>query len=215
MINTKTLMACGLTPPRASRFATPLAEACARFEISTPRRVAAFIGQCRIESADFTQLRESLYYRDAERIARIFRTAFDANRDKVISPEEIEAAKAYTRNPTKLANKVYANRLGNGNEASGDGARYIGRGLKQLTGRDNYAEAEAALGRPYIKVPELVEQDPDACLTAAWFWHKGGCNALADAWRLDAITRVVNGPGMLQREERAMLSNVALRGLSV
>lgn len=214
MITAESLVACGLRPAAAARFAGPLAEAGARFEINTPRRLAAFVAQCRVESAEFTRLEEGLYYRDAERVARIFRTAFDLDRDRVVDPEEIEFAKAYVRNPQKLANRVYANRLGNGDEASGDGWLFRGRGLKQLTGRANYAEAAKALGRPYTEQPDLVARDPDACLTAAWFWHKSGCSSMADAWRLDDITRAVNGPGMLQREERAMLARAALSQLT-
>jgi putative chitinase len=213
MITARRLMACGLTAKAAERFAAPMAEACSRLEINTPERLAAFIAQCRVESAEFTRFEEGLYYRDAERVARIFRTAFDLDRDRVVDPEEIEFARAYLRQPEKLANRIYANRLGNGDEASGDGWRYRGRGAKQLTGRANYAEAAQDLGRPYVEQPDLVAQDPDACLTAAWFWHKSGCSAMADQWRLDDITRAVNGPGMLKREERAMLARVAHRQL--
>lgn len=203
MITARRLMACGLTAKAAERFAAPMAEACSRFEINTPERLAAFIAQCRVESAEFTRFEEGLYYRDAERVLKIFPSRV----------KTIERARTLVRNPERLANVVYAGRLGNGDEASGDGWRYRGRGAKQLTGRANYAEAAKALGRPYIEQPDLVAQDPDACLTAAWFWHKSGCSAMADQWRLDDITRAVNGPGMLQREERAMLARVAHRQL--
>ena len=99
-----------------------------------------------------------------------------------------------------LANVVYAGRLGN--RDPGDGWRFRGRGLKQLTGRENYADACEALARPYLTNPELVAQPEDACMTAAWFWHVNKLNVLADSAQWDAITRVVNGPAMRPRAER-------------
>jgi len=202
-MDVRTLIACGVGPTQARRFAAPLAAACARFGINAPARIAAFVAQCRVESAEFTQLEESLYYRDPGRIAAIF-----PGRVKGVA-----AAQPLARNPQALANAVYAGRLGNGDAASGDGWRFRGRGLKQLTGRSNYTEAAAALGRPYVEQPGLVAEDADACLTAAWYWHKTGCSALADAWQIDEITRRVNGPGMLQAATRRSHSDEALSEL--
>ena len=209
-LTVETLISAGIAPAQAREFAQPLALACQRFEIATPARLAGFVAQCRVESAGFTQLTESLFYRDPERIARIFRTAFDLDRDRVVDPEEIALARQYVGKPEKLANRIYANRLGNGDEASGDGWRYRGRGLKQLTGKDNYADAGESLGRPYVDRPELVALPEDACLTAAWFWHTNKCNLLADRQEWDAVTRVVNGPGMLQAAERRQYSIAGL-----
>jgi hypothetical protein len=97
-----------------------------------------------------------------------------------------------------VTNTVYGGRadLGNGPYSSGDGFRYHGRGLIQLTDRANYTAAALALREPYIDKPELVAEPADACLTAGWFWNRGRCNSLADASDIDGITRVVNGPGM-------------------
>lgn len=204
MIHTKSLIACGISPTAARRFADPLAAACQKFGINTPARLAAFIGQCRVESADFTQLEEGLYYRDAERLLKIFPSRV----------KSLAQAQTLIRNPQGLANAVYASRLGNGDEASGDGWRYRGRGLKQLTGKANYAEAEIATGRPYVSQPDLAAQDPDACLTAAWFWHKMGCSQLADSGQIEEITRRVNGPAMLKAADRRSYADAALRELN-
>ncbi len=209
-ITVRSLIEAGIAPMQARLFSQPLALACQRFEINTPARIAAFVSQCRVETAGFTQLEELLSYRDPERIARIFRTAFDLDKDRKVDPEEIEFAKGFVRKPRELANRAYANRNGNGDEASGDGWRYRGRGLKQLTGRANYTDAAEALGRPYVEQPDLVALPDDACLTAAWFWHTNKLNVLADSAQWDAITRVVNGPGMLARVERRQFTEETL-----
>lgn len=198
------LIACGLSPTAAKRFHPHLAAACARFAINTPARIAAFIAQLRVESGEFSRVEENLWYTTPERIHRVWPSRFSG-------PAE---AAAFCRNPQALANRVYANRIGNGNEASGDGWRFRGRGLKQLTGRSNYAEAAQALGRPYVEQPDLVAQDPDACLTAAFFWHSRKLSELADAWQINEITRRVNGSGMLQAADRLSYSDQAVRELS-
>lgn len=200
MITLGRLVAAGVPPTQARWFVEPLAAACARFDIVTPARLAGFIAQCRVESADFTRLEEDLRYRSLERLDEVFRS--------VVGLED--AARLIKAGPQAIANRVYAGRLGNGNEASGDGWRYRGRGLKQLTGRDNYADAAEALGRPYLEQPDLVARPEDACLTAAWFWHTNKCNVLADSAQWDMITRVVNGPGMLQKSLRRQYSEEAV-----
>ena len=203
-MDVKTLILCGLDPTAARRFAAPMAPACERFGINTPARIAAFVAQCRVESANFTQLEEGLFYRDPERLLKIFPSRV----------KSLALAQTIVRNPQGLANVVYAGRLGNGDTASGDGWRFRGRGLKQLTGRANYTEAAAALSRPYVDQPGLVAEDGDACLTAAWFWHKTGCSGLADTWQLDEITKRVNGPGMLQARERRSYADAAIAELN-
>ncbi len=190
IVTVASLVAAGIAPTQARQFADHLAASCARFGINTPARIAGFIAQCRVESAGFTTLEESLYYRDPARIMRIFSGTVTS----------LEQAQHLVRNPQALANVVYASRLGN--RDPGDGWRFRGRGLKQLTGRENYADACEALARPYLTNPELVAQPEDACMTAAWFWHVNKLNVLADSSQWDAITRVVNGPAMLQRAER-------------
>lgn len=197
------LIDAGVAPTPARAFAEPLTAACAEFGISGPRQVAAFLAQAMHESAGFTSLEESLWYRDPARIATVFRSAF------------IDAAEAvpYARAPERLANRGYAGRLGNGDEASGDGWRYRGRGLFQLTGRANYARAAAALGRPYLERPELVAQPADAARTAGWYWASRALSPIAERGDIDAVTRAINGSAMLGRAERASLYARTLRAL--
>lgn len=201
MITVATLIAAGIGPTQARQFAEPLAAACRRFDITTPPRVAGFLAQCNVESAGFTRLEENLNYRRPERLRDIF-----PSRVKSLD----DAARLVAAGPQAIANRVYAGKIGNGDEASGDGWRYRGRGLKQLTGRANYADAADAMGRPYLERPDLVALPEDACLTAAWFWHTAKCNILADSAQWDAITRAVNGPGMLQADARRQFAEEAV-----
>lgn len=197
-IDIPTLIACGIAPTQARQFAEPLSAACALFAIDSPRRIAGFVTQCAMESRNFQVLEEDLRYRDVARAAGIFKRVAptQAQRERILRPL-IEA-----KDWRGFANVIYAGVLGNGPPASGDGWRYRGRGAKQLTGRSNYAEAAAALKRPYLDQPDLVAAPLDACLTAAWFWHSIGGNALADAGQIDALTRKVNGPGMMAAADR-------------
>lgn len=204
MIQLAALVAAGIGATQARLFEAPLQEACTRFEIDTPLREAAFVAQCAHESRLFTTLEEGLYYSTPERICAIFRSTVPT----------LAIAQTLARNPKLLANHVYAGRNGNGDEASGDGWRYRGRGLIQLTGRANYSRAAADLDRDYVGDPDLVLQPPDACLTAGWFWQAGKLNALADARRIDAITRAINGPAMAGAAERRQLFGAALAAFS-
>jgi putative chitinase len=201
MLTLANLIAAGVAPTQARSFLAPLSAACARFSINTAPRIAGFVAQCRVESAGFTALEESLFYRDPARIMKIWPTRATT----------LQMAQSLTKNPQGLANVVYANRLGNGDTASGDGWRYRGRGLKQLTGKANYVDAAESLNRPYVTNPDLVAQPEDACMTAAWFWHVNKLNILADGAQWDAITRAVNGPGMLQAAERRQFSHEAVQ----
>ena len=162
--------------------------------------MAGFVAQCRVESADFTRLEENLHYSTPERIRAVFPSRV---------PSLADAARL-VRNPKALANRVYHSRLGNGPEGSGDGYAFRGRGIVQLTGRANYADAAEALARPYVEQPELVAQPSDACLTAAWFWHSRKLSILADSAQWDAITRAVNGPAMLHADLRRQHAEQAL-----
>jgi putative chitinase len=203
MITVRALIDAGVAPTQARLFAQPLDAACGAFGITGRRPLAAFLAQALHESARLTALEESLWYRDPVRIASVFRSAFR-------SPSE---AAPFARSPERLANRVYAGRLGNGDEASGDGWRYRGRGLFQLTGRDNYRRAALAIGRPYVEQPGLVAQPHDAALTAAWYWASRSLSELALTADIDTITRAVNGPAMLGRRERADLYAQALHAL--
>lgn len=203
MIALAQLIAAGVAPTSARLFLDPLNAAFERFEITTPERMAGFLAQAMHESMDFTHLEENLYYTRPERITQIFRAVPD-----------VAAAVPLTRNPRALANRVYANRLGNGDEASGDGWKYRGRGLFQLTGKENYLNAMLALDRDYLENPDLVALPDDAALTAAWYWHINGLNELADQKLIDAITKRVNGPAMLGARERREDFHEALVGLA-
>lgn len=176
-----------------AEFLDPLNEHMASYGINSPRRVAAFLAQIAHESQDFTRVTENLNYSDPERVAALFRTAFDLDRDGVVDPEEIEFAKAYVRNPMKLANRAYANRMGNGNEESGDGYAYRGRGLKQLTGKDNYERCGRDIGVDLLLEPELLEEPDYAVESACWFWRSNRLNTYADSGDFAALTRRVNG----------------------
>lgn len=202
IIDIPALIAAGLQPTQARTFAEPFAAACARFDVTSPRRAAALIGQCMVESARFTALEENLNYRP-ETLARVFPSRVKG-----------DAAALVSKGPRAIANRVYSLKNGNGNEASGDGWAYRGRGLIQLTGRDNYAAAAAACGKLYLERPDLVAQPEDACLTAAWFFSKAGCNALADVGDWDGITRRVNGPAKLHAPERLRATLAALEALT-
>ena len=195
------LIAAGVHPTQAKVFAQPLVEAMARFDITSHLRRSAFIAQMMHESNSFTRLEESLRYTTAERINRVFRLPIDV-------------AQEYVKAPQKLANRVYANRLGNGPESSGEGWKFRGRGLVQLTGKENYTRASKALGVFYNMSPESVCLPKHAALTAAWFWQLYGCNDPADRGDIDAITRKINGPAMMGREERADLYRHILQVLS-
>lgn len=202
MITVDRLIAAGLSPTAAKTYAQPLRSACERYAIATPNRIGGLIGQLMIESAGFTRVEENLFYTTPARLVAVWPSRFGAGkRDPA----------RYVRNPQALANLVYAGKIGNGDEASGDGWRFRGRGLKQLTGRANYGEAQERIGRPYVSQPDLVQMPDDAALTACWFFARHGCNDLADAGAWDAITRKVNGPAMLQAAQRKSAALKAVR----
>lgn len=196
------LIAAGINPTVARAILPHLLSAFARFEINTPRRVAGFIGQYSHETSGFTRLEENLYYTDPTRIAKMFSAL-----------RQVEQARAFVRLPKALANRVYANRNGNGDEASGDGWTYRGRGLPQLTGRGNYRRAGEKLGLPLEQQPDRVADLDVATLAGAWYWQANGLNARADLWQLDTITRAINGAAMAGRTDRAERCNRALDAL--
>jgi len=160
-------------------------EVASKFGINTPLRVAHFLAQCGHESGGFKVTSENLNY-SAKGLAGIFKKYF---------PTEA-AATPYARQPQKIANKVYANRMANGSEASGDGYKFRGRGYIQLTGRDNYTQFGKAIGVDIPSNPDSVATTY-ALASAAWFWSKNGLNKLADTGASDtavtSITKRVNG----------------------
>lgn len=190
-----------------------LNQAMARYRIDSPVRAAAFLAQVGHESRQLTVYTENLNYTDATRIAQIFKHGFDANRNARVDPEEVAEAQRYVRNPQALANRAYGGRMGNGAESSGDGWRYRGRGLIQVTGRANYRAAGQALGVDMEQSPELLEQPKYAAMSAAWFWQEHGLNELADAGQFEAISRRING-GLNGQAERVALWDTAKRVLA-
>lgn len=154
------------------------------YRIETPARAAAFLGQVGHESGGLYRLVENLNY-SAKGLAAIWPNRY-AESDG--SPNEL--ALRLARNPQAIANNCYANRMGNGDEASGDGWRFRGRGLIQMTGRANYDEALKAIG---LDRPEELEQPYGAARSACWFWKRHGLNDLADADQYLRITRKING----------------------
>lgn len=169
-----------------------------RFSINTPVRQAAFIGQCSHESGNFTVLEENLNY-SADALRRVWPGRFPS----------AEIAQPYHRQPEKIANRVYANRMGNGDEESGDGWRYRGRGLIQLTGKDNYRAAGLSLNADFINEPQLVAMRDNAALVAAWYWKTHGLNELADRGDQITITRKING-GIIGLDDRIAKTDNAL-----
>lgn len=204
--------ATGMTFAQANTWHPLLLPAMERFEINTPLRQAHFLSQMGHESLGFTKLLESFMYTDPVRIARIFKSPFDLNNNGKVDAAEVEFAKGYVRNPVALANRAYANRMGNGDEASGDGYKYRGRGLTHLTGKDNYLKAGQALSLPLVEKPELASSPENAAVIAAWYWQRNGLNILADADRATDITKRING-GTNGLEDRLARLQVAKKAL--
>ena len=152
------------------------------YEINTPKRVAAFIAQCAHESGGFKFLKENLNYK-AESLMKTFPKYF-SDRD---------TANAYAKQPVKIANRVYASRMGNGDEASGDGYRYCGRGLIQLTGKTNYDWFAASLEISATEASEYLETFEGAAQSACWFWESNNLNVEADAGDIKKMTKKING----------------------
>ncbi len=160
------------------------------YEIDTPQRVAAFIAQCAHESGNFKFLKENLNYR-AVTLRKVFPKYF---------PDDA-MAEAYAMQPERIANRVYANRMGNGDEASGDGFRYCGRGLIQLTGKNNYMAFADSIDTPVTEIPEFLGTFEGAVQSACWFWETNNLNVQADAGDIKTMTRKING-GFIGLEDR-------------
>lgn len=188
-----------VAPAIAEKMALALERDAARFEVDSLDSRASFMANASHESAGFTRFVENLRYTNPERLDEMF-SAVKGTAD---------ARALIKRGAEAIANRVYGGRNGNGPEVSGDGWRFRGRGLFQLTGRSNYAAAAAALGRPYVEKPDLVAEPDGAVLTALWFWKKNGCRA--DALRRDdkAVTRKINGPALAGLAERVHLTEAA------
>jgi len=172
-----------------------------RFNIDTSLRQAAFIGQCSHECGNFRILEENLNYK-AEALQKLWPKRFDAAK-----------AQACQRNPRLIANTVYSNRMGNRDEASGDGYRFRGRGCIQLTGHANYFHAGQACGMDFVMEPELVATPLYASMTAGWFWNTHNLNQYADIQDYVSMTKKING-GTIGLEDRIKHINQALAVLA-
>lgn len=160
--------------------------------VNTPRRLCHFMGQIFVETGGIAHMVENLNYRDPARLDLIFK-----------SVRGIEDARALiARGPEAIANRVYANRLGNGGEVSGDGWRYRGSGYKQLTGRVNYRDIGRVVGIDLEDNPQLAREPTAAARIAFAFWDARGCSKLADVGDVETITARINGPAKLGLTER-------------
>ena len=176
------------------------------YDINTPQRVAAFVAQCAHESANFKFLKENLNYRSST-LRKIFPKYFPTD----------ELAQKYASLPNKqeaIANRVYANRMGNGDENSGDGYRYCGRGLIQLTGKNNYQAFADSIETPVEEIPEYLATFEGAVQSACWFWETNSLNKWADTGDIRELTRRING-GYIGLEDRINHYKHALHVLGV
>jgi putative chitinase len=198
MVNSEQLTKLKIDP----KWVDPLNETFARFDISNPSRQAAFIGQCGHECGNFRILEENLNYKAAT-LMKLWSKRFPT----------LEIANQYAGNPKKIANMVYANRMGNRDESSGDGYRFRGRGCIQTTGHANYYHAGQALGVDFVMDPDLVASPKYAALTAGFFWSTHGLNELADKQDHKSITKRING-GFIGLDDRVQHTQMALAVLT-
>jgi putative chitinase len=174
-----------------------------RFGILTPLQQASWIGQCGHECGNFKIMEENLNYRAATLLKLFPRTP---KRAWGFTPEE---AAAYEKQPKKIANRIYGNRMGNRDEASGDGFRFRGSGFLQLTGHSNFYHAGKALGEDFVMQPELVRTPKYAAQTAGWFWQTHKLNQIADGRDFVTMTKRING-GTIGLDDRIKHINQAL-----
>ena len=173
---------------QAGKWAPFLQAAADKFEINTPERVAGWLAQCAHESGNFKTLQENLNY-SAEGLMKTWPSRFPTK----------EIADQYARQPAKIAGKVYNGRLGNTSEE--EAAKYLGRGLIQLTGKENYEHCGSSIGVDLLSDPNLLSDPKYAALSAGWFWNKKGLNDLADANDIETMTKRING-GLIGLDDR-------------
>jgi len=159
-----------------------LQKACDKYSIDNTNRQAAFLGQCMHESNNFKVLQENLHY-SANGLKAVWGSRFTTD----------ELANKYANHPDMIASKVYANRMGNGDEESGDGWKYRGRGIIQCTGKDLYKTLSDALNIDLVNDPDMLLQMPYATMSAGWFWNKKGLNSLSDMRDYKEMTKRING----------------------
>jgi len=209
------MKATGANRKNAELFLPFIQGTCKAYDITSPKRIAAFLSQIGHESAGMSRLEENLNY-SAQGLANTWPTRFaqrnmageylmDAKRRKVPTARALQIQ----RKPELIANVVYSNRMGNGDEESGDGARFIGRGLKQLTGKNNYRACGIAIGADFVTEPDKLLLPVNAALSAGWFWSVNKLNTLADVGDVEGMTKRING-GTIGLKERVALYQQAL-----
>jgi predicted chitinase len=181
-----------------------LGAAFSTYGLQTNKRMAAAIGQFLVEAGSgFQEVVENLHYTTAARIHQVFPNEFPT----------VASAEPYVNNPVALANRAYAHKGGNGDEASGDGYRFCGRGLIQLTGRNEYAQFGSTIGKTAEQAADYCATPAGAAMSGCWYMSAKGCLPLADAWAISKITRIVNGAAMLGNDQRIVFSNAFLKAL--
>lgn len=210
MITLEKLVAAGVKANVAETWLPFVQQACERYQINTKNQEAAFIAQCAHESGGFTMLEENLNYR-ASTMAACWPNRFGVKNPDGTWAKDAKGARvpnkfalALERKPEMIANVVYASRMGNGPTESGEGWKYRGRGLKQLTGKDNYTRCGAAIGADLVNEPDLLLNPKYAALSAAWFWSVNKCGPLAESGDFVGLTKKINGGtiGLEDREKR-------------
>lgn len=202
------LVAAGVKDP--AKWLDAVVETCVEFEINTPQRIAGFLAQTSHESGGYTMLSENLNYRAAT-LAACWPTRFAVlgphkkpikDQQGKLTPTAV--ANAIAGKPELIANMVYSSRMGNGPAESGEGWKYRGRGLKQLTGKDNYARCGQALGLDLVGNPDLLLEPMAAARSAGWFWKANALSTFADAGDIRGMTKKING-GFIGLEQRQKL----------
>ena len=184
------------------RYVEPLNKVGEHFDLfKNPKRMAAFLAQVAHESGGFNAVQENLNY-SAQGLRKTWPKRFPT----------LAIAQQYARNPQKIANKVYANRMGNGSEASGDGWKFRGRGLIQLTGKDNYTRFAKSIGMTLDEAVKYLETPEGAVASAGWFWDANKLNIYADKGDFTGLTRRING-GTIGLADRKHHYDIALKAL--
>ena len=208
MIEEKHLKAAGVKDP--AKWLEAVRQTCDEFNVNTPQRISSFLAQCAHESGGFTMLEENLNYRAAT-LAACWPTRFaelgpDKKPKKDAQGKNIptKVALAIEKKPEAIANLVYSSRMGNGSAESGEGWKYRGRGLKQLTGKYNYDKCGSYLGLDLVANPDLLLEPLPAARSAGWFWKSNNLAAFADANDIKGMTKKINGGfiGLEDREKR-------------
>jgi putative chitinase len=208
MVTLDNIIAAGVKPEIARQWLAAIQVTCEKFQINTKQRIAAFLAQCAHESGGFTMLEENLNYSDAT-MAAVWPNRFAVIDPATKKPKKDEKgknipnsfAKALHRKPEAIANVVYSSRMGNGPTESGEGFLYRGRGLKQLTGKDNCTRCGAGIGADFVSHPELLLEPQYAALSAGWFWSSNKLDAFADKEDIEGMTKKING-GLIGIDDR-------------